>query len=224
MAKQSPSANVDTSKPVTEIVLDDLKADIAKYPATAVTPLQLIEHPQTAESTDTPLRFLAYAARFKTLAITGTRYLAYTSDVGEAFRPVVHKNLVNAAYGISFAYVGFDVALEGYKAAQRNADKMEIARVVAERGVFQGLASLLLPALTIHTVVDMTGKALKSRPKTAFVRWTPTVAGLFVVPFLPIMYDHPVEHLVAKAFDTVWPLERPVTLKDVKEKVKEKVQ
>ncbi|KAJ3019525.1 hypothetical protein HKX48_002002, partial [Thoreauomyces humboldtii] len=206
-----------------------VKDDVSAYPPAQTSPATLLTHPQSAETTDTPLRFLAYLARFKTLAITGSRYLAYTSDVGEAFRPVVNRHLVSAAYGVSFAYVGFDIALEGWKARNRGVDNVELTRVVVERTLFQGLASLLLPALTIHTVVDLTGKALRNKPKTALVRWSPTLAGLFVVPFLPIMFDHPLEGLIARAFDTVWPLEsRPKTIAEkVKEKareVKEKVQ
>ncbi|KAJ3170251.1 hypothetical protein HDU88_008878 [Geranomyces variabilis] len=193
----------------TQTVVQDVKQDVQNYPPAQTSPAQLLENPQQAETTDTPLRFLAYAARFRQLAITGSRYLAYTSDVGEAFRPVVNKRIVNAAYGISFAYVGFDIGLEAWKAKQRGADNLELTRVVAERSLFQGLASLLLPAVTIHTVVDLTGKALKNKPPSAFVRWTPTVAGLLVVPFLPIMYDHPLEHFIAKTFDKVWPMERP---------------
>ncbi|KAI8591786.1 mitochondrial 18 KDa protein-domain-containing protein [Geranomyces variabilis] len=220
----------------TQTVVQEVKQDAQNYPPAQTSPAQLLENPQQAETTDTPLRFLAYAARFRQLAITGSRYLAYTSDVGEAFRPVVNKRIVNAAvsalvkseahvcasdsdmvfaflrheqYGISFAYVGFDIGLEAWKAKQRGADNLELTRVVAERSLFQGLASLLLPAVTIHTVVDLTGKALKNKPPSAFVRWTPTVAGLLVVPFLPVMYDHPLEHFIAKTFDKVWPLERP---------------
>ncbi|KAJ3177154.1 hypothetical protein HDU87_004646 [Geranomyces variabilis] len=193
----------------TQTVVQEVKQDVQHYPPAQTSPGQLLEHPQQAETTDTPLRFLAYAARFRQIAITGSRYLAYTSDVGEAFRPVVNKRIVNAAYGISFAYVGFDIGLEAWKAKQRGADNLELTRVVAERSLFQGLASLLLPAVTIHTVVDLTGKALKNKPPSTFVRWTPTVAGLLVVPFLPIMYDHPLEHFIAKTFDKVWPLERP---------------
>lgn len=48
-----------------------------------------------AETTDTPARYLAYFARLRGLVAVNAaaasgmaRYLAYTSDVGEAFRPV----------------------------------------------------------------------------------------------------------------------------------------
>lgn len=67
------------------------------------------------DSIDTNARWLAYGARLQTAIRASTRYLAYSSDVGEAFRPIVHPLMVRAAYGISWAYVGLDVAYEGYK-------------------------------------------------------------------------------------------------------------
>jgi mitochondrial fission process protein 1 len=67
------------------------------------------------DSVDTNARWLAYGARVRTAIRASTRYLAYSSDVGEAFRPVVHPLMVRAAYGLSWAYVGLDVAYEGYK-------------------------------------------------------------------------------------------------------------
>lgn len=67
------------------------------------------------DSVDTNARWLAYGARLQTAIRASTRYLAYSSDVGEAFRPIVHPIIVRAAYGVSWAYVGLDVAYEGYK-------------------------------------------------------------------------------------------------------------
>jgi hypothetical protein len=37
------------------------------------------------------LRYLAYVIR-------NFRHLAYTSDLGEAFRPIVFKNIIRASY------------------------------------------------------------------------------------------------------------------------------
>ena len=53
------------------------------------------------------------------LSLTPIRYLAFTSDVGEAFRPVAHPFLVRGAYAISWAYCIGDVAFEGYKESKR---------------------------------------------------------------------------------------------------------
>lgn len=68
------------------------------------------------DSLESDLRYLGYAGRLRTALAATTRYLAYTSDVGEAFRPIVHPAIVTAAYGISWAYLGLDVGYEGYKA------------------------------------------------------------------------------------------------------------
>jgi fission process protein 1 len=68
------------------------------------------------DSLDSKARYLAYAGRLRTALVASSRYLAYTSDVGEAFRPIVPPAVVAAAYGISWAYLGLDVGYEGYKA------------------------------------------------------------------------------------------------------------
>lgn len=86
---------------------------------------------EQGKTTDSNWRYLAYAARIKTALTRSARYLgndnqeinshcsttsvAYTSDMGEAFRPVVPAWIVKSAYGISWAYVLGDVAFEGYK-------------------------------------------------------------------------------------------------------------
>lgn len=67
------------------------------------------------DSLEGSARYLAYGARLRTALIASSRYLAYTSDVGEAFRPIVPPAVVTAAYGISWLYLGLDVGYEGYK-------------------------------------------------------------------------------------------------------------
>lgn len=151
---------------------------------------------------DSNLRYLAYVARLKRIMLIGSRYLAFTSDVGEAFRPVAHPRLVTAAYAISWGYVVADVSYEGYKEYKRGGDAMDITNTVAKRTVFQSLASMALPALTIHTQVRVAATLCKKYISNPFMlKWGPTGAGLILLPFLPIMFDHPVEHLI----DRVWP-------------------
>ncbi|KFY20952.1 hypothetical protein V493_07596, partial [Pseudogymnoascus sp. VKM F-4281 (FW-2241)] len=72
--------------------------------------------PSAPESTESNIRYAAYVTRIRTALLSAQRYVAYTSDVGESFRPVAHPNLVRAAYGISWTYLAGDVAHEGYKA------------------------------------------------------------------------------------------------------------
>lgn len=167
--------------------------------------------------------------------------MAYTSDIGESFRPVAHPWLVRSAYGVSWAYILGDVANEGYKAYVRNAkllapegdayrnavvpeaspspphvephavakenlrhyqeemqgdqDPMlwqdpeadtltpwptrkiplseDYRSVMAERAVFQSLASMGLPAFTIHSVVKYSGRAFKNAKYAVLRTWAP---------------------------------------------------
>lgn len=79
--------------------------------AFTATPLDT-SNPSEIASTDSDLRYLGYLGRIRALATAGSRYLAYTSDFGEAFRPVVGRRIVQTTYGISWAYVTLDVAYE----------------------------------------------------------------------------------------------------------------
>jgi fission process protein 1 len=64
--------------------------------------------------------------------------------------------------------------------------------VAVKRSVFQGLASMALPAFTIHTAVKMATKRLANSPNPALKRWAPTAVGLGIVPALPYLFDEPV--------------------------------
>ncbi|KAK4701305.1 hypothetical protein P7C70_g4925, partial [Phenoliferia sp. Uapishka_3] len=74
---------------------------------------------------------------------------------------------------------------------------------MAKRAIFQSTASMLFPALTIHSVVKYSAKYIaSSKIKNVKIRaWGPTVLGLGIVPALPYMFDEPVEHVVDAAFD-----------------------
>ena len=157
------------------------------------------------ESTDSSLRYAAYANRLRTIMLSAHRYVAYTSDIGESFRPIAHPILVRGAYAVSWSYLIGDVAHEGYKAyirqqallhperrpgeiAQRAVDASvggegpvyghvpaieDYRAVMAQRAVFQSLASMGLPAFTIHSIVRYSGRALKDTKNVAIRTWGP---------------------------------------------------
>ncbi|KAH8690860.1 mitochondrial 18 KDa protein-domain-containing protein [Talaromyces proteolyticus] len=218
--------------------------------------------PYSVDTTETPYRYAAYANRVRTILLSAHRYIAYTSDVGESFRPVAHPYLVRSAYAISWSYILGDVAHEGYKAYLRNRRVLippgeaykdatdlktnQVVRgmttgniagpltsespksdvdsnsdplipwassqipliddyrmVMVKRAVFQSIASMGLPAFTIHSVVRYSGRALKNS-KNVFLRtWAPIGLGLSVVPLLPYLFDQPVEHAVEWSFQTL---------------------
>ena len=72
------------------------------------------------DSTDSSVRYAAYANRIRTIMLSAHRYVAYTSEVGESFRPIAHPWLIKGAYGISWAYILGDCGYEGYKAYLSN--------------------------------------------------------------------------------------------------------
>ena len=188
------------------------------------------------ESTESNVRFAAYASRVRTILLSAQRYVAYTSDIGESFRPVAHPYLVRGAYGISWAYVLGDVSYEGYKAYWHNQRTLnptlelterqkkltgldtfvpvdqgqlksatippleDYRTVMAQRAIFQSLASMGLPAFTIHSVVRYSSRAMKDVKNKTIRTWGPIGLGLAVVPFLPSLFDKPVENAVEWVF------------------------
>ncbi|KAH8681119.1 mitochondrial 18 KDa protein-domain-containing protein [Xylariales sp. PMI_506] len=190
------------------------------------------------ESTESNLRYAAYANRIRTIMLSAHRYVAYTSDIGESFRPVAHPWLVRSAYGVSWIYVLGDVSYEGYKAYWQNQSKLnpglelsekqrkvagltnevspahalqsphpgtiapleDYRTVMLQRGIFQSIASMGLPAFTIHSVVRYSGQAMKNVKSPRLRTWGPIGLGLAVVPALPYLFDKPVEHTVEWVF------------------------
>jgi fission process protein 1 len=193
---------------------------------------QLTKH-SGPDSTDSNVRYAAYATRIRTILLSAHRYVAYTSDIGESFRPVAHPNLVRGAYGVSWLYLIGDVSYEGYKSYWHNqrvlnpsvqltprqekvtglpatetralqpgtvAPLDDYRTVMVQRAIFQSLASMGLPAFTIHSVVRYSGRAMKDMKNKAIRTWAPIGLGLAIVPFLPAMFDEPVENAVEWAF------------------------
>ncbi|KAI5777748.1 mitochondrial 18 KDa protein-domain-containing protein [Geopyxis carbonaria] len=195
------------------------------------TMLEKVIEGEAPDSTDSNVRYAAYASRARTILRSAHRYVAYTSDIGESFRPVAHPNWVRAAYGVSWLYLAGDVANEGYKAYVQNQEKLrgglgvrdapalgapsdvalqptgkvpfleDYRAVMAQRAVFQSVASMGLPAFTIHSVVRYSGRALKDTKNKIIRTWGPIGLGLAIVPALPYMFDEPVEHAVDWAFE-----------------------
>lgn len=185
------------------------------------------------DSTESNVRYAAYTNRLRTIMLSAHRYVAYTSDIGESFRPVAHPWLVRGAYGISWTYILGDVSYEGYKAYWQNQrvlnPQLELSEkaskatgllgpsaadvkpgvvppledyrtVMVQRGIFQSIASMGLPAFTIHSVVRYSGRAMKDVKNKTLRTWTPIGLGLAVVPLLPAMFDEPVETAVEWLF------------------------
>jgi fission process protein 1 len=183
---------------------------------------------ETTDSIDSPIRYTAYANRLRTILLASHRYVAYTSDVGESFRPVAHPKLVTFCYGISWAYLLGDVGYETWKAYLHQEGKYKpglkpwqptpLANPVAamvyddydwkvvglKRAVFQSIASMGLPAFTIHSTVRYSSLLFKNSSNKMLKSYGPVSLGLGIVPFLPYIFDKPVEEGVDWIFAQVF--------------------
>lgn len=212
-----------------------------------------------------PARYAVFANRLRTAFTAGIRYSAYSSELGEAFRPLTKPAVVRSLYAVSWSYVIGDVAYAGYKArelhrqlaqessldpsaklkrlAQEAEEKLhkatqkgkEVAQsdksvatatqeesrhshegvsdplqysetthvglVVARRAVFQSLASMALPAFTVHSIVHYSQPLFKSVQNHRVKALGPTLLGLAIIPALPVLFDEPVEHIIDAIFD-----------------------
>ncbi|KAK6204582.1 mitochondrial 18kDa protein [Scheffersomyces amazonensis] len=187
----------------------------------------------SSEEQESGIRYAAYANRFRTILAASHRYVAYTSDIGESFRPVAHPYLVTVGYGISWLYILGDVSYAawivklksegrftpGLKPWQNFSSEPDLAaaasfkaqntsvvdsdwRLVAlKRGIFQSLASMGLPAFTIHSAVRYSSILFKNSGIKSLRTYGPVAIGLGIVPVLPYIFDEPVEHAVDWIFE-----------------------
>lgn len=195
--------NVD--KKIEELVAAEMKRQNLKEDDATVSAVvaKVIEKEDVDEPStlDSNLRYAGYSRSLAKLF----RYLAFTSDLGEAFRPVVNVAIVNLAYAISFGYCFVDVGYEAYKLKERgyvaehdHTKKITMTQCIVERATFQAVASIAVPTLVIHSTVDITRKVLAKVGR--FQKWGPTIAGLSAIPLLPMFLDHPIEHAIETAF------------------------
>ena len=136
------------------------------------------------------------------------RYLAFTSDFGEALRPVVSARIVTGTYAIAFGYCIADVGIEAYKLHNRGYiteknQPMTLTQCVVERSAFQAVASIIVPFVIIHTTVDVTKRICYKIGR--FKKWGPSVIGLSIIPLLPMYLDAPVEHAIEWSFERYGP-------------------
>lgn len=199
---------------------------------TAIKPVASTKDSSVADD-EGSLRYAAYANRFRTILLASHRYVAYTSDIGESFRPVAHPHLVKFGYAVSWMYLLGDVSYASWKVKLKNEGrylphlrpwdypypppnkaaaeiyKAEVGNDIAEtdwrvqfvkRGVFQSLASMALPAFTIHSAVRYSSIIFKNSSIKPLKTYGPVAIGLGIVPLLPYIFDEPVEYAVDWVF------------------------
>eukprot|EP01130_Rhizamoeba_saxonica_P002059 TRINITY_DN11865_c0_g1_i1.p1 TRINITY_DN11865_c0_g1~~TRINITY_DN11865_c0_g1_i1.p1 ORF type:complete len:189 (-),score=47.89 TRINITY_DN11865_c0_g1_i1:14-580(-) len=145
--------------------------------------------------------YLIGAVRAIPRLLVKQRFVAYTSEVGEAGRSVMKPWMVKAMYGISFAYVFADTGLKMQHEYEISNNTKRSVFTGAYMLTFHGLASLLLPAVTIHTIVKYAKMGIAKGTagffkKPAVKQWGPSIIGLGMIPFIVGPIDHGTEFVM----------------------------
>eukprot|EP00560_Eucampia_antarctica_P002361 CAMPEP_0197833748 /NCGR_PEP_ID=MMETSP1437-20131217/19990_1 /TAXON_ID=49252 ORGANISM="Eucampia antarctica, Strain CCMP1452" /NCGR_SAMPLE_ID=MMETSP1437 /ASSEMBLY_ACC=CAM_ASM_001096 /LENGTH=176 /DNA_ID=CAMNT_0043437991 /DNA_START=148 /DNA_END=675 /DNA_ORIENTATION=- len=142
------------------------------------------------------------------------RYMGYANEIGESFRYQFPK-LVRPTYVLAFGYCGMDALSTGYSAwkqppqienhnnnnSQRT-KKNQVAIATMDTLLWQCLASVLIPGVTINMVVRASRLAIvrasASQPLPAMVsKWFPTFVGIASIPII----IHPIDTFVDLCLD-----------------------
>lgn len=131
------------------------------------------------------------------------RLAAFTSEMGEAFRPIMKLSKVRAAYAVSWLYVLLDVLLQTSKEAERGAGRWRVARTSLYYAAFHTFATMAIPALAVHQTVTWSASALHASGVMGgwapwaggLAGWAPTFCGLALIPALPVV-DNPLHRLL----------------------------
>lgn len=134
-------------------------------------------------------RPIAYARNIGTL-LKNYRSISYASEVGESARPIVPKWCVNALYAVSFCYVGVDLIHVWRENNHRQDNLGSNLIVVGDRALWHASASIVTPAVTIHTIVKTVKYALeKGKCSSKSAKLGATLMGLTSIPFI----IHPID-------------------------------
>jgi fission process protein 1 len=145
------------------------------------------------------------------------RLTAFTSEIGESFRPLVPLWKVQAAYAVSWLYVSIDVLLRTCDEWAVRGRTLRVLRTFVFFSVFHTVATMLFPAILIHQAVHhaehlvqyLVGRFWRVVPSPQKVRqlvltFVPTLIGIALIPVCPV-FDHPIEHFLESLFSRLWP-------------------
>ena len=136
------------------------------------------------------------------------RKLIFSSDVGAALSPVVHRHFVLSTFVITFSYCFADIAYEAYQAKHdphltQGQQDYKMKQKIVERSLFHGLASITLPEYIIHQSVHHSKHIFQRMNK--FTRLGPSIVGIAIIPLFPKLIDDPLEKALEYGFEHYWP-------------------
>jgi mitochondrial fission process protein 1 len=152
---------------------------------------------EDANTAGTAMRYLALVGAF-------ARAIKYLRVI---FRPFANPNIIRASFVITWSYIFSDVGYHTYNMKRHGSvDGNALFLAAAKRLAFHSVASVVLPAYTVPTVVDLARRVVSQHRSFAhrhpsFRTFLPPICGLAVLPTLPLLYDRPVGALCDWVFD-----------------------
>ncbi|CAH1801964.1 unnamed protein product, partial [Owenia fusiformis] len=146
---------------------------------------------------------------------TPLRYLGYANEVGEAFRALVHVNVVRLTYVAASSYVLADATSKANDASQLRwktdaIKKRRMKHAFFDALIWQGLASVAIPGFTINRLCALSNYALQrsSRLPQGVRKWIVTAIGLCAIPIIIQPIDRSVDYMMNQTLRP-WYLEIP---------------
>ncbi|KAH8343310.1 mitochondrial fission process protein 1 [Drosophila kikkawai] len=130
---------------------------------------------------------------------TFIRYMGYSNEIGEAFRPLVPKSLVAATYGMAIGYVCTDTFDKALRLQMEGASTKEVVIRGGDVFAWQMMASVAIPGLVINRITWAT-RSLLTRAPVAVLKTVPTLVGLASIPLI----IHPIDNLVDRVMDATY--------------------
>ena len=129
------------------------------------------------------------------------RLIGYSNEVGEAFRPLVPRWVVNSTYAAAGTYVVADAAWRSGTLPTTSARTPLLE--AADTFTWQMLASVFIPGFTINRVVWAASRF------TAAGSRIPTLTGLGCIPLIVKPIDMGVDWLLETCLRPLYPDRRP---------------
>ncbi|XP_055385147.1 mitochondrial fission process protein 1 [Condylostylus longicornis] len=129
------------------------------------------------------------------------RYLGYSNEVGEAFRPLIHRNFVNLSYGVAVSYVLADCYDKSSKVYEKTKDLKKTAIMTGDVFLWQMLASVIVPGFTINRITTLAIRFLRKKDlNKAIKKAIPTGLGLTSIPFIIKPIDHFIDYVMDNTY------------------------
>ncbi|XP_017148418.2 mitochondrial fission process protein 1 [Drosophila miranda] len=130
---------------------------------------------------------------------TFIRYMGYSNEIGEAFRPLVPKSIVAASYGLAIGYVCTDTFDKSLRLQRTGASNRDLAILAGDVFSWQMMASVIIPGLVINRITWASRMMLRKAP-VGILKTVPTLIGLASIPLI----IHPIDSLVDRIMDETY--------------------